>query len=634
VNGGRKTLLALAVILTAYTCIAVFDRTSAVADERSATPPGSDTSRPSPIESLIRDGDAAQKSGDLSKAAALFQQATTLDPRSVDAWLRLGDVQVAAQDLTAAENAYKAAEAIDQDNPYTDLRLGELALMAGDANAAIDKFAHALKNHKDDAQLNNSIGVAYAIGGYYDLARQHYKAAMAVDPFNTSVQNNYGLLQLSTGDLQGALATFLALTKVSNATDRYRVNLALVYLALGRTNDALANAPGISEPQLHQMLAVYYHPKVPQDDKSSAVAGAAKPAVGLSDDSQSLANIAPTAPPPALDSSPKAESDEPMIGGAPATPSRKQPTPPTAAPSDQSIAQQAAMPATAPMAAREYRLQIGSVRSEVEALEEWKRLHRLYPDALKGLSLTVARADLGEKGIYYRLQAGPIADAGAAADRCSELSDHKVGCIVSYDHNPAGRCSANRFRRVARRNFGHEVLIFCRERMAHTGRNFDRIRRSMRENSSHEYVAERFSTFIKADRLPALRPPAASSADCFLTSRSTLTPHRQEGGSRALSIQPRASAFFGSSGTDPRRRPCPVSCWPSLRFSFTNPQAEKISVSPTPPKTSAKSDVSICPWPTIARSVAAKPIPALCDSRCETSEMLVAPPLRSIGRSA
>jgi hypothetical protein len=74
------------------------------------------------------------------------------------------------------------------------------------------------------------------------------------------------------------------------------------------------------------------------------------------------------------------------------------------------------------------RIQLGSVRSEEAARQEWERIKRANTDLLANASATPTRADLGEKGVYYRIQTGPLADA----DRiCSELKRRNVGCIIA-----------------------------------------------------------------------------------------------------------------------------------------------------------------------------------------------------------
>lgn len=77
-----------------------------------------------------------------------------------------------------------------------------------------------------------------------------------------------------------------------------------------------------------------------------------------------------------------------------------------------------------------FALQLGSVRSRQEANVEWARLKRSHADILGGLQLTVLEADLGNRGTYYRLRAGPIASQSSARHLCNSLVDRKVACIV------------------------------------------------------------------------------------------------------------------------------------------------------------------------------------------------------------
>ncbi|AWU95295.1 SPOR domain-containing protein [Azospirillum ramasamyi] len=76
-----------------------------------------------------------------------------------------------------------------------------------------------------------------------------------------------------------------------------------------------------------------------------------------------------------------------------------------------------------------WRIQLASVRSEGEAAAEWRRIAGRYPDALGGLSMQVARVDLGEKGVFYRVQ-GAGADEARAKSVCAQLRAQNVGCVV------------------------------------------------------------------------------------------------------------------------------------------------------------------------------------------------------------
>jgi sporulation related protein len=75
------------------------------------------------------------------------------------------------------------------------------------------------------------------------------------------------------------------------------------------------------------------------------------------------------------------------------------------------------------------RLQLGSVRSANAARLEWNRLRQQNADLLGSFLASAVRADLGGKGVYYRIQTGPVGDL-AALRICGELKQRKVGCII------------------------------------------------------------------------------------------------------------------------------------------------------------------------------------------------------------
>ena len=81
--------------------------------------------------------------------------------------------------------------------------------------------------------------------------------------------------------------------------------------------------------------------------------------------------------------------------------------------------------------AESYRVQVAAVRSSEAAYGGWQRLQAQHKDLLGKLKLTVQRVDLGpEKGVFYRVQAGPLADKAAARDLCTKLSLRRVGCLI------------------------------------------------------------------------------------------------------------------------------------------------------------------------------------------------------------
>lgn len=75
-----------------------------------------------------------------------------------------------------------------------------------------------------------------------------------------------------------------------------------------------------------------------------------------------------------------------------------------------------------------YVAQLASFRDEPAARAEFKKLQSKF-SALAGLSPDIQKADLGAKGIYYRLRAGYLDKAKAAA-LCEDLKSHGQACFV------------------------------------------------------------------------------------------------------------------------------------------------------------------------------------------------------------
>lgn len=86
--------------------------------------------------------------------------------------------------------------------------------------------------------------------------------------------------------------------------------------------------------------------------------------------------------------------------------------------------------ATAPSAGGGYAVQVTSQRSEAEAQTAFRELQGKFPSQLAGHQPMIRRADLGEKGTYYRAMVGPFGSAEAAASLCSSLKAAGGSCIV------------------------------------------------------------------------------------------------------------------------------------------------------------------------------------------------------------
>ena len=68
--------------------------------------------------------------------------------------------------------------------------------------------------------------------------------------------------------------------------------------------------------------------------------------------------------------------------------------------------------------------------SEAAVQKEWAALQKAHPQLLGSLSLMIERVDKAETVIFYRLQAGPLADKKAAGQLCGSLKQQGQDCIV------------------------------------------------------------------------------------------------------------------------------------------------------------------------------------------------------------
>ncbi|SOE01133.1 SPOR domain-containing protein [Caenispirillum bisanense] len=123
---------------------------------------------------------------------------------------------------------------------------------------------------------------------------------------------------------------------------------------------------------------------------------------------------------------------------APAAPA---PTPapapkPAPAPAPQpQVAAVTPAPAPAPVAAApagggSMMVQLAALKDEASARAAWNQAVAANKDLLGNLNMDIQRADLGAKGVFYRVRAKGLASAAEAKALCDKLAARKVGCIV------------------------------------------------------------------------------------------------------------------------------------------------------------------------------------------------------------
>jgi cell division septation protein DedD len=180
-------------------------------------------------------------------------------------------------------------------------------------------------------------------------------------------------------------------------------------------------APGTVPTQPEKLLPMATTPKLPENGlPTPAAPKPTEPEVAKAPTPQQpnppVTSAGPT-PPPA--------GTGPQV---PANPPNVQPASTTAAPAESgpsiaSLIENMSGPSGG------WRVQIASVKNEDVAKSTFARLQSAHGDVMGNLRMQAVRVDLGDKGIWYRVQAGPL-DEKQAHNVCATLKTRRADCVA------------------------------------------------------------------------------------------------------------------------------------------------------------------------------------------------------------
>lgn len=75
-------------------------------------------------------------------------------------------------------------------------------------------------------------------------------------------------------------------------------------------------------------------------------------------------------------------------------------------------------------------VQVSAVQEEAKVIDEWQRLQGHYPQVLKPLRLVIDQAKVGDRGVFYRIQAGAFGSEEGALAACDSLISQGQSCFV------------------------------------------------------------------------------------------------------------------------------------------------------------------------------------------------------------
>jgi hypothetical protein len=135
-------------------------------------------------------------------------------------------------------------------------------------------------------------------------------------------------------------------------------------------------------------------------------------------------------PPPAKPTPAAAKPAAPRNANASATTplSLAPEAPPDSAPAPTRVA--AANPAPAAGGGGNYLVQVSSQKNEADAQASYRALQSKFPSVLGSRAPLIKRADLGDKGVYYRAMVGPFGSPDEASQFCGSLKSAGGQCVV------------------------------------------------------------------------------------------------------------------------------------------------------------------------------------------------------------
>lgn len=87
-------------------------------------------------------------------------------------------------------------------------------------------------------------------------------------------------------------------------------------------------------------------------------------------------------------------------------------------------------PARPAEAAGDWRVRLASYRAPEGPNRGWDLLSKAHPGLLDELKPSVRRVDIPGKGVFFRLEAGPLRDRAAASALCAALKRRALDCVV------------------------------------------------------------------------------------------------------------------------------------------------------------------------------------------------------------
>ncbi len=354
---------------------------------------------------------------ELFRRALEIQVADTGDPSGIAQTLsELGLISQIRGRVEQAEGYYRRALQVGD----ASLEDTDVAIISGNLGALYDqqgRYAEAEAHFRKALEIRQRslapdhpdlAGMLEKLGSLQYRQRRFVEAASSYER-SLKILEDGGQDDLAVAEILGRLAaTYRQLRRSAVAEVHFGTAGAILEAQCGgreysdpcrdaiRSHRALRDEPLVAPPD-----------RVPPVDRAPPVESAPAPVTATA-----AAPVPPPAPPPASPESPPATSQATISPGPPESSAPESSAPESPAPES---------PAPESPDGPTYRAQVGAREDPREAAEILTGLQDSNPDLLGGLPARIVTADLGERGVWHRVQIGDFTGLSEAKELCDEL---------------------------------------------------------------------------------------------------------------------------------------------------------------------------------------------------------------------
>lgn len=206
--------------------------------------------------SRLRIAEAADNSGNVEMAAALYGAAAAAEPGRADLQARFASALQRSGNLPRAEEVLTRALERNPNDVALNLQLGRLRLRTGAADQALAVFDRVLARNANNADALDGRGVALDLLDRPSEAQQAYIAARAQAPADLRISANLAFSYLLEGRAQEARDVLEPFAGRADLPTRARTSLAIARAMTGNQDGAIALlGPGVTREDLDQLVA-------------------------------------------------------------------------------------------------------------------------------------------------------------------------------------------------------------------------------------------------------------------------------------------------------------------------------------------------------------------------------------------